>query len=94
LRDIPAGPRRFSTISIELPGWVEDVVQPGELIPDRVDRMRLAIRLALENLAQGTHGPLLNRTDPILSEDGLRAAGGSTCDDPDIIVLGDAGLSR
>ncbi len=47
----------FPTVSLALPDWVEEVVQPGDLIPDRTDRMRLAIRLASENVARGTGGP-------------------------------------
>jgi tRNA(Arg) A34 adenosine deaminase TadA len=40
-----------------LPDWVESTARPGDLIADRADRMRLAIRLATENVARGTGGP-------------------------------------
>ncbi len=48
---------RFPSLSLELPDWVEGVVRPGSVIADRADRMRLAIRLASENVARGTGGP-------------------------------------
>jgi tRNA(Arg) A34 adenosine deaminase TadA len=50
-------PRRFPTLTLGLPGWVEGLVRPGDVIADRADRMRLAIRLASENVARETGGP-------------------------------------
>jgi tRNA(Arg) A34 adenosine deaminase TadA len=40
-----------------LPDWVEEIVRPGDIYADRAARMRLAIRLAVENVARGTGGP-------------------------------------
>ncbi len=51
------GLRRFPTLILALPGWVEDLVRPGDVIADPADRMRLAIRLAGENVARQTGGP-------------------------------------
>ena len=45
------------TLSLSLPAWVEQVVRPGDILVDREARMRLAIRLASENVARGTGGP-------------------------------------
>jgi tRNA(Arg) A34 adenosine deaminase TadA len=56
-REIPTRPGRFPTVSLGLPDWVEDVVRPGDIIADRADRMRLAIRLGAENVARRTGGP-------------------------------------
>jgi tRNA(Arg) A34 adenosine deaminase TadA len=47
----------FPTLSLELPDWVEDIVRPGDIRADHAARMRLAIRLAAENVARGTGGP-------------------------------------
>lgn len=48
---------RFPKLAIALPDWIESIVQPGEVFDDRPSRMRLAIRLASENVARGTGGP-------------------------------------
>lgn len=56
-RQTPSRPSGFPTVALKLPDWVEEVVRPGDLFRDRSDRMRLAIRLAAENVARGTGGP-------------------------------------
>jgi tRNA(Arg) A34 adenosine deaminase TadA len=55
--EIPGHPPGFPTLSLKLPDWVENLVRPGDIVADREDRMRLAIRLASENIARGTGGP-------------------------------------
>lgn len=50
-------PGRFPRLAIALPDWIDGVVRPGEVFKDRPSRMRLAIRLASENVAWGTGGP-------------------------------------
>lgn len=50
-------PERSPTLSLSLPGWVEEIVRPGDAFDGRESRMRLAIRLASENLARDTGGP-------------------------------------
>ena len=54
---VPTRPLHFPTWSLELPAWVEQVIRPGDVVADRAARMRLAIRLAAENIAQETGGP-------------------------------------
>jgi tRNA(Arg) A34 adenosine deaminase TadA len=53
----PAQPPHFPTLSLELPDWVGGIVRPGDILADRASRMRLAIRLARENVAHDTGGP-------------------------------------
>lgn len=50
---MPSHPR----ISVEYPAWIGDVVRFDTPLESREDRMRLAIRLARENVARGTGGP-------------------------------------
>ncbi len=44
-------------IEIELPGWVEQLVDFGRVYPTVADRMRLAILLSRENILRETGGP-------------------------------------
>jgi tRNA(Arg) A34 adenosine deaminase TadA len=44
-------------VSVVLPDWVLQVVEPGQLLHGDEARMRVAIRLARENVIQGTGGP-------------------------------------
>lgn len=44
-------------LTITRPGWLEEVVRPGMVLPDDPSRMRLAIRLARENVLRDTGGP-------------------------------------
>jgi tRNA(Arg) A34 adenosine deaminase TadA len=53
----PQPPLHFPTLALELPAWVEGIVRPGDILSDRASRMRLAIRLAMENVAHDTGGP-------------------------------------
>lgn len=53
----PDHPSGLPIFSLKLPDWVENVVRPVDVLAHREDRMRLAIRLASENLARGTGGP-------------------------------------
>jgi tRNA(Arg) A34 adenosine deaminase TadA len=55
--EIPAPPLHFPALALGLPDWAEGIVRPGDILADRADRMRLAIRLASENVARGTGGP-------------------------------------
>jgi tRNA(Arg) A34 adenosine deaminase TadA len=55
--DPPQPPLHFPTVALELPAWVGGIVRPGDILADRASRMRLAIRLALENVAHDTGGP-------------------------------------
>jgi tRNA(Arg) A34 adenosine deaminase TadA len=55
-RNMPARPRHFPAVSLDLPDWVEELVRPGGVIGERADRMRLSIQLAGENVARGTGG--------------------------------------
>jgi tRNA(Arg) A34 adenosine deaminase TadA len=55
--EIRAQSPRFPTLPLGLPDWVEAVVRPGDILAEREARMRLAIRLASENVARGTGGP-------------------------------------
>lgn len=54
---MPEHPVPFPTLSLSLPAWVAGVVRPGDVLDGREARMRLAIRLASENIARGTGGP-------------------------------------
>jgi tRNA(Arg) A34 adenosine deaminase TadA len=45
------------TLSLTLPPWVRDLVQPGALFPSREERMGLAIELALQNVERRSGGP-------------------------------------
>jgi tRNA(Arg) A34 adenosine deaminase TadA len=49
----PSRPR----VIVEYPSWIEDVVAFDEPLKSRDDRMRLAIRVARENVVRGTGGP-------------------------------------
>jgi tRNA(Arg) A34 adenosine deaminase TadA len=60
IRNPPENPGRaadFPGLRLELPGWIGRVVRPGDVLADPEDRMRLAIRLAAENVARRTGGP-------------------------------------
>ncbi len=50
-------PGRFPRFVIALPRWIEAIVRPGDAFESRSSRMRLAIRLASENVTRGTGGP-------------------------------------
>jgi tRNA(Arg) A34 adenosine deaminase TadA len=45
------------TITITNPDWMAGLAPPDLVLPDPADRVRLAIRLALENVERGTGGP-------------------------------------
>lgn len=48
----------FPEVSLRLPAWVGELVEEaGGTYPDAEDRMRLAVRLARENVERGTGGP-------------------------------------
>lgn len=47
----------FPPLQISLPEWVEEIVGEFPSFPAEEDKMRLAIRLARENVLQGTGGP-------------------------------------
>src|SRR5262249_40598114 len=60
IRDSPEGPGLtpgFPKLCLELPDWIGEFVRPDDVLANRDDRMRLAIRLAAENVARGTGGP-------------------------------------
>ena len=44
-------------LCLELPDWIGEFVRPDDVLANRDDRMRLAIRLAAENVARATGGP-------------------------------------
>jgi tRNA(Arg) A34 adenosine deaminase TadA len=44
-------------LALQLPDWVETILEPDEVLASPEDRMRLTIRLASENIARGTGGP-------------------------------------
>ena len=44
-------------LTITVPPWAEEFARPGMIVPQDDDRMRLAIRLARENVLRGTGGP-------------------------------------
>ena len=44
-------------IHIEYPGWVDEIIDWNKTYPSDLDRMRLAIRVARENVERGTGGP-------------------------------------
>jgi tRNA(Arg) A34 adenosine deaminase TadA len=44
-------------VVIEYPEWVNEIVDGSRVLPTDDDRMRLAIRLARENVERGTGGP-------------------------------------
>jgi tRNA(Arg) A34 adenosine deaminase TadA len=46
-----------SSLSVDLPKWVGDVVDVDAPLKTDTDRMRLAIRLSRENVERGTGGP-------------------------------------
>ncbi|HET6573556.1 MAG TPA: nucleoside deaminase, partial [Fimbriiglobus sp.] len=45
------------TITVANPDWLAELAPPDLVIADPADRVRLAIRLALENVERGTGGP-------------------------------------
>lgn len=58
--DPPASPGpapAFPALSLSLPDWIGQVVRPVDVLATCEARMRLAIRLAVENVARGTGGP-------------------------------------
>jgi tRNA(Arg) A34 adenosine deaminase TadA len=48
---------KLPRIVVEYPAWVEEVVDWSRPLPSDEDRMRLAIRIARENVERGTGGP-------------------------------------
>ena len=44
-------------LTLTLPGWTPEFARPGMVVADDDDRMRLAIRLARENVLRETGGP-------------------------------------
>jgi tRNA(Arg) A34 adenosine deaminase TadA len=46
-----------SSITVDMPVWVSDVVDWNAPLKSDADRMRLAIRLSRENVVRGTGGP-------------------------------------
>ncbi len=50
-------PGHFPKFTMALPDWIESIVRPGEVFKDRLSRMRMAIRLASENVGRNTGGP-------------------------------------
>lgn len=48
---------RFPVVSISLPGWVEELVEPGAVYPSVEDRMRLVVELSRLNMRHGAGGP-------------------------------------
>lgn len=47
----------IESIAMNLPDWCARIAMPGEVFSTQESRMALAIRLARENVAQGTGGP-------------------------------------
>jgi tRNA(Arg) A34 adenosine deaminase TadA len=47
----------IESIAVTLPEWCADIAAPGEVFATQESRMALAIRLARENVAQGSGGP-------------------------------------
>jgi tRNA(Arg) A34 adenosine deaminase TadA len=45
------------TITVANPDWLAELAPPGLVVPDPVERVRLAVRLALENAERRTGGP-------------------------------------
>lgn len=48
---------RFPVVSISLPAWIEELVEPGAVYPTTEDRMRLVVELSRLNVRHGTGGP-------------------------------------
>lgn len=48
---------RFPVVSISLPGWVEELVEPGAVYPSVEDRMGLVVELSRLNVRHGAGGP-------------------------------------
>lgn len=47
----------FPELTLRLPAWVGEVVEPGRTCGEPRDRMRLAIELSRRNIDEGTGGP-------------------------------------
>lgn len=47
----------FPACSFQLPGWVQTVVQPGQLLATEAERLSLAIELSNQQVAHKTGGP-------------------------------------
>ncbi len=45
------------TLTVANPDWLAELAPPGLVVPDPADRVRLAVRLATENVERGTGGP-------------------------------------
>jgi tRNA(Arg) A34 adenosine deaminase TadA len=45
------------TVTVANPDWLAELAPPDLVIPDPAARVRLAVRLALENVERGTGGP-------------------------------------
>jgi len=48
---------KFPEVTLRLPLWVEEYVDPDRAYPSTEDRMNLAVELAQENVRRGTGGP-------------------------------------
>ena len=48
---------RFPEVSLSLPGWVEELVEPGATFPTVEDRMGFVIELSQLNVRHGGGGP-------------------------------------
>lgn len=47
----------MTTVTVTNPDWMAELAPPDLVVPDPADRVRLAIRLALENVERGTGDP-------------------------------------
>ena len=47
----------FPEVSLRLPAWIEELVEPGVVYPTVEDRMRLVVDLSQMNVRHGTGGP-------------------------------------
>ncbi len=65
-------PLHWNPVTIELPPWVSELVAPGDRFEDDDARMRLAVRLARENVARRDGGPF---GAAIFERDGGRIVG-------------------
>lgn len=66
--------RRFPSLHVDLPAWIDDACPTGAVYPNLAERMGLAIDLARRNVSQETGGPFgAGIFDPASGE--LMAAG-------------------
>jgi tRNA(Arg) A34 adenosine deaminase TadA len=54
---MPSRPNSLPQVHVEYPAWIQDVVDFDAPLASAEDRMRLAIRLARENVRRGSGGP-------------------------------------